>query len=634
MLRNLCDYTHGTEYFMVQHYNQRNLYYCLKRPQWSLFTSSNAKIVYSLCKRCTNLNSNIMFLYQIIDAYSMQTLTDEFVKIIFGHAHTALMCIHVNCTIKQYTIHIRVHKFQKLVVITKESSVLPWDESNSSQDGRIKTIMVDYFYTSVKIRLKDFWISRYHHVLYKAQNGTIETLSKPSSTISFESPINCSETTKCHHVLELTNKNGAYNHITIKEMVFLGLQVPSCFYGGIGFYEQDSQTGRFYEKGSEIGSINKQDYQTRSIYKHNSQRGHFYKHESQIRHFYEKKYPRFYGQDSSENKESLTLCDSYSHFEKKQFQVTEQRQNWELSQFYFKEGIKPIAPYVSSTNVVLVIFYFEPHANLNVTLTWTSINCKGIFINPCAKVSKLFLSTIPAMEKNFTYGSSNKNNSCSLYQIGPNYVSNSMNYSDDLFMLNAIRILGCTTEYEVQPHNKVACIGLVDFVHIMQRLKYYPRRHGQVVFGDHFTFYHNTGNLDQFNCKAHGTERPSPKKIEFGTPKIDIIQNSYKIHRFKTKVFLKEGLLVNSLPGSRFSPSERYTLSGDIFTTVVWPFVSIVKLRQQLCKDFEQANSQQSSAPVSPLGQHKTICLRDSMQNKARHQGFLKNPSDWCICNV
>ena len=82
-----CFYDKDTEYMLIDQgdpYHRSKLYFCFKRPQWSVYTDNVTLIDYYPCNVCNNFKSSIVFRYQIIDRGLIQTDSDIYRNIFYG----------------------------------------------------------------------------------------------------------------------------------------------------------------------------------------------------------------------------------------------------------------------------------------------------------------------------------------------------------------------------------------------------------------------------------------------------------------------------------------------------------------------------------------------------------------------
>ena len=65
-----CFYDKDTEYVLIDQGDpdpRNKLYFCFKRPQWSVYTGNTTLIDYYPCNVCVNHKSSIAFSYQVVD---------------------------------------------------------------------------------------------------------------------------------------------------------------------------------------------------------------------------------------------------------------------------------------------------------------------------------------------------------------------------------------------------------------------------------------------------------------------------------------------------------------------------------------------------------------------------------------
>ena len=104
-----CHYVHGTEYVIVNFHviDLKPIYYCFKRPQWSIYTKNIVTIEQLLCERCANFDSTIKFAYQVMNSGILLTYSDQFSRIIFGTIVKSSLCLLKQCSIPRQIIYIR-----------------------------------------------------------------------------------------------------------------------------------------------------------------------------------------------------------------------------------------------------------------------------------------------------------------------------------------------------------------------------------------------------------------------------------------------------------------------------------------------------------------------------------------------
>ena len=130
-----CFLHKNTEYLLIRQtrlkYDHTVLYYCLKRPQWSVYTGSSTSIEYFICKVCVTYKSTFVFNYQTLDSYVIQTTKDDYRMIFYRGTKSVLWmlyyslnilkpfhasCIYVNfkCTRRVFIYYLRGEKWQEI----------------------------------------------------------------------------------------------------------------------------------------------------------------------------------------------------------------------------------------------------------------------------------------------------------------------------------------------------------------------------------------------------------------------------------------------------------------------------------------------------------------------------------------
>ena len=79
-----CFWHKGTEYVLLDQletdYTDK-LYFCMKRPQWSVYIGNVVAISYAVCTVCVHHVSRVVFMYQVLDGGFFRTVKDEFRKV-------------------------------------------------------------------------------------------------------------------------------------------------------------------------------------------------------------------------------------------------------------------------------------------------------------------------------------------------------------------------------------------------------------------------------------------------------------------------------------------------------------------------------------------------------------------------
>ena len=84
-----CFYHKDTEHVLIDQGDPdpiKKLYFCFKRPQWSVYFGNTTLIDYYPCKVCINHKSSIVFSYQVLDRDLIQTKSDTYRNIFYGGA--------------------------------------------------------------------------------------------------------------------------------------------------------------------------------------------------------------------------------------------------------------------------------------------------------------------------------------------------------------------------------------------------------------------------------------------------------------------------------------------------------------------------------------------------------------------
>ncbi len=422
---------------------------------------------------------------------------------------------------------------------------------------------VQYFYCSIQVVLDNIRVDRIHHlsdVLYHSTTPVKpQRIPANATALHLLSDVKCRKTSDCQVVYTINRKSPNYTQIEMRNMNYSGWKVPTCFYGGISFYEKDLEV--------------------------------------------------------------LSLCDNYTYLENKIFQVPEKK----TSLLFQNNTRKPIVPYVSATNSIKLVLYNDSSASVNVMLTFSSVQCRGVFFSPCQKYILEFRkhAVIPrgvgVKESGNVvhYGTSGKNNSCIVYQVGHRYGYSARYYTgDSLFFLNYIFIRGCSVKHQLRAVSEQVCEVHMNFTHVVPRVEYNDgassyRGDSLSYTGDSLDFVHKIENDHEEKC-----EQKTYKRYSFET-KINLSTHLGSVFLFNTKVNLR----------STFSDLGSNHANKDLLFTNIGPYsesVSNIRFQQTTCTSSKlmQVKHPEGSLDMSSPN-NDTICLRDSIGPYSGGQWFL-----------
>ena len=153
-----CLYKEGTEHFVIKNNNKhewKDMFFCLKRPLWSVYTISSTNMEYSLCKRCMNYKSIIVFNYQVLNKEIVITENNNYERVLYGHKGNFTTCVTVEkeCAKLIAIFFIKTKKYQQIKVQKRSTRyrVFYLNEINLNliHYEILGSITIDYFYVTL-----------------------------------------------------------------------------------------------------------------------------------------------------------------------------------------------------------------------------------------------------------------------------------------------------------------------------------------------------------------------------------------------------------------------------------------------------------------------------------------------------
>ena len=248
-----CFWHKGTEYVSPDQLETTytdKLYFCMKRPQWSVYTGHVVAISYSVCTVCVHHVSRVVFMYQVLDSGFFRTVKDEFRKVYYTVvtsmssyiAPLASICIKpVNdtCSVSRIQYYyLRGEKYEQINVWKNRHGTYRVIVQSFSDSARQKELAP----------FKKFKVPAFHCIIQVYENSVINSDASLVDIVQFQfHPIkvkynqlndeeamvtmrvsNCKDTDNCQRVLKF---NSSYVRISVMTMVFSGWKVHSCLYG-------------------------------------------------------------------------------------------------------------------------------------------------------------------------------------------------------------------------------------------------------------------------------------------------------------------------------------------------------------------------------------------------------------------
>ena len=341
-----CFWHKGTEYVLLDQretdYTDK-LYFCVRRPYWSVYTGYVVAIGYSFCTVCVHHVSRIVFCIRFWTLDSYKTVKDEFRKVYYTESRPlnvyfkpfVIICKPVKdlcSSLKFQYYYLRGEKYEQIHIWRKRRGpnrvvLLSFSEVTRKIEeivSRKKSIKVPTFHCIIQIQE--------HYVLNNGASpvdilmfGFHQSKTKPVKLNDKADMVtvhlnNCVIVNKCHRVLKLSSSHAS---IRINHMKFTGWKVHSCLFGGVSVHEKEVLEG---------DDITKRTYM-----------------------------------------EIYDLCDNVTNLETRV----------ETSMFVTNRSHSPTVPYYSASDETLIVVYSEPQYTLNVSFTVSHSQCRGVFVNPC-----------------------------------------------------------------------------------------------------------------------------------------------------------------------------------------------------------------------------------------------------------
>ncbi len=243
-----------TEHFLIKQFNKPIFQYCMKRPQWSVFTISKTDLHFHGCQEglfCINHTSVVVFEYQVVDSHSLTTEQDQSVKI--------LVPLHKVSESFLYETQKITGSFlfaMKFFVLAKKYETLIVTQSKQGKDimliPSVHGTEFDYVTKNRKVHTKYFYCFVYilanttqtlTSALYftKVSQTQSAKVIVMSSTESVHLTI-CSHWKSCHKLYILKTPQDMYAEIAVHMLLNHSWTMFSCFYAGIAFYDQETST--------------------------------------------------------------------------------------------------------------------------------------------------------------------------------------------------------------------------------------------------------------------------------------------------------------------------------------------------------------------------------------------------------
>ncbi len=316
-------------------------FYCMKRPQWSVFTSKTTALEYSLCRVCVGLTSRVTFIYQVIDRFVLWTTEDTYRMAAYGKAKvsmyetsfvTASQKVALNPMHICVGFHPRLRSCDRYVsnVFLKHEKFM-FLRFRKMLGTKMRIFFLDYLnhekYVFEFLEMEDYYIKSFHctvqairqwddanFVRYQFIEAKViqRDIHSDIVKLNYFSDI-CSNIFHCQVVYRLQGNPSTYLQADVTRVVFTGWRMVSCMYGGVSFHEYNKSAQSYIEVNS--------------------------------------------------------ICRNSSDL----------RSSGQAQKFS--------AMYTSTSNKVLITFYHFPQDLLNISLAFLPSTCQGVFVNPCFDIT-------------------------------------------------------------------------------------------------------------------------------------------------------------------------------------------------------------------------------------------------------
>ena len=500
-----CFNNTGTEYMFIR--KESKLYFCMKRPKFTIYAKKNAILVYSICKVCLNYRSSVVFYYQSMEPNFILTLEDSQNRLHYRDRGLIVNCLLVNIECKRwiYRLHIRVHKYQNILItkitknneyfslngkfmhnIFKEENYTKYITTFYSRVEKRKVFIYKYFNCHI-----EFYENRMNTIINHYYNfeGTKSAHLSKAIAISKGSvyirnvPNQCRLGKLCQEIYQF-NMNNSYLNMQIISMKFEGIKSPTCLYGGFSFYE----------------------YTWRSMAGYNT---------------------RIY-------KEIETVCNNYLSLRPDHLSTE--------SKYYGNSSNLLTVPYISATDSVTLVIYHDLQSTVSLSLKVTENQCRGVFLNPCIPKhsfpEKYYLHAIY-----YTTEFTSEKSKCYSIQLGLKYLP-TYEYRKHLH-LNYHSVFGCQKLFLMPNFNARISRVLLEYTYIMNIFNYIKGPYKEIQEGDSFSFVNNVTSLKQekgFYCRRSMWNKSKyTRRQALFSPTMNISRYSQSVHHLKSSILVTKG---------------------------------------------------------------------------------------------
>ncbi len=271
-VKTKCTSYEGTEYVTIG-----NLYFCYKRPEWSVFAKHKFEFTYHLCDNCINEISHIVFDYQVQDEGLYTTHRDEFNNVLFYRPNEKFEALFQDLFYSHFdkgrfflslfktnqcvrTFLLKGTLYQRISV-EKSSSFSGYVYLLDVQSLNRKTTelkhqkIIDFHFCFLEA--EESWKSEQCDLCFRASFNicdgpdkyisfkflsmlTAKQKMKHSHRRHFSYNQTCTQQPGCRTFFNVFSHTTSSVVVTLHSLSFSGWQTYSCFYGGLTVFEKPS----------------------------------------------------------------------------------------------------------------------------------------------------------------------------------------------------------------------------------------------------------------------------------------------------------------------------------------------------------------------------------------------------------
>ena len=388
-----CSYHSDTEFVLIHQNESQNkfskkLYFCMRRPKWTIFTKSFTLLDYYICRICLHHQSTLKFTYQVMGEDAI-TLKDIYRFLAHGtsikinaemkiKAHSSLTPFSITCVYLPDICHTHIYNYD--VRGNKYEFIKIWRSGNTQLNALLLNNLnhnevlaelkhnsvkpIKFFYCTVQLRMENLKYLSSSYIKFSKQEVNAENISAKLVTLTNKN-FHCK--ILCQKVFIVNSHISNYAIIKIINVHFIGFRTYMCLHGGISFYELSDNLTRYFRGRAKY----------REIY---------------------------------------NLCNNY----------TGQFNTHSLSTLLYHESKYLKAPYTAASHRTLIAIYYQNNDILKFNLKVSRTKCRGVFRNICTK--ETFPFNYWKKRLHYEYPFHDTSNTCITVQMGSQFLFSNVFY--------------------------------------------------------------------------------------------------------------------------------------------------------------------------------------------------------------